>query len=405
MPTILISAGDISGETIGADFVRALSQRIPAARFVGMGGGAMAAAGVECVADQRALAIGGFGELIPSLGRIYRTWRAMLACLEREKPELVVLIDSGGFHLPFARAVKRRSRAQVLYYVAPQVWAWRPGRLRKLAARADRIAVVLPFEEAFYQGAGISVDAVGHPVLDRAVARPPEMDAREKARAALGIDPLVPVIGFYPGSRRNEIAHHLPLQFEAVDRLVADRKDLGALEIVIAVAPSIDRALVDRIAEKAAKGHRVHLVHDSVFSMDAVDVALTKPGTVTLELMLRERPMVVMARAGRVTGEIVRRGLNVSFMAMPNLIAGEEIVPECLQDRATPDRIARALAPLLGRSERVAGDAGGTKWAGPTEVALDQIDALRSARAQLGEAGATERAAAIAEEMLGTPRT
>ena len=224
--------------------------------------------------------------------------------------------------------VRRRSKARVLYYVAPQVWAWRSGRLRKLAARTDRIAVVLPFEETFYRAAGVSVDAVGHPILDRPVATRPIADARRSARHALGIDPSVPVIGFYPGSRRNEIARHLPLQFEAIERLVADRKDLVALEIVIAVAPSIDRTRIEGIAKRFVSGRKLHFVTDATLSMDAIDVALTKPGTVTLELLLRERPMVVMAKTGRLTGEIVRRGLNVSYLGLPNLIAEAEIVPE-----------------------------------------------------------------------------
>ena len=409
MPTILISAGDASGEAIGAELVRALSRRVPEARFVGLGGKGMAEAGVECVADQSALAISGFGELVPSLRGIYCAWRSMIACLDRESPELVVLIDSGGFNLPFARMVRRRSKARVLYYVAPQVWAWRSGRLRKLAARTDRIAVVLPFEETFYRAAGVSVDAVGHPILDRPVATRPVADARRSARHALGIDPGVPVIGFYPGSRRNEIARHLPLQFEAIERLVADRKDLVALEIVIAVAPSIDLTRIEGIAKRFANGRKLHFVTDAMLSMDAIDVALAKPGTVTLELLLRERPMVVMARTGRLTGAIVRRGLNVSYLALPNLIAEAEIVPECIQDRATPDRIASALAPLLGRAlgGRDEGDEefDGAEMNALSRAALDQVEAMREARTRLGESGATDRAAAIAEELLGTPRT
>jgi lipid-A-disaccharide synthase len=293
--------------------------------------------------------------------------------------------------------------------VAPQVWAWRSGRLRKLAARTDRIAVVLPFEETFYRAAGVSVDAVGHPILDRPVATRPVADARRSARHALGIDPGVPVIGFYPGSRRNEIARHLPLQFEAIERLVADRKDLVALEIVIAVAPSIDRTRIEGIAKRFASGRKLHFVTDAMLSMDAIDVALAKPGTVTLELLLRERPMVVMARTGRLTGEIVRRGLNVSYLALPNLIAEAEIVPECIQDRATPDRIASALAPLLGRAlgGRDEGDeeCDGAEMNALSRAALDQVEAMREARTRLGESGATDRAAAIAEELLGTPRT
>jgi lipid-A-disaccharide synthase len=217
------------------------------------------------------------------------------------------------------------------------------------------------------------------------------------------------VVGFYPGSRRNEIARHLPLQFEAIERLVADRKDLAALEVVIAVAPSIDRTRIERIAKRFTNGRKVHFVTEATLSMDAIDVALAKPGTVTLELLLRERPMVVMARTGRLTGEIVRRGLKVSYLALPNLIAEAEIVPECIQDRATPNRIASALEPLLGRvlggRDEGVKECDGAEMNALSRAALDQVEAMREARTRLGESGATDRAAVIAEELLGTPRT
>ena len=166
MQTILFSAGDLSGEMHAAALVRALRARLPAARFVGLGGERMRAAGVEIVVDRRELAVGGIVELLPELGRIVRAWRRMIRTLAECDPALVVLVDSGGFNLPFARQVRRRTRAPILYFIAPQVWAWRPGRLRKLAARADRIVVCLPFERDHHAAHGVAVEHPGHPIVD-----------------------------------------------------------------------------------------------------------------------------------------------------------------------------------------------------------------------------------------------
>lgn len=393
MRSVLISAGDASGDQIAADFVRALRERSPTTRFLGLTGREMEAAGVERVADQRSLAVGGFGELLPEAPRIVGAWRKMVAALRRVEPDLVVLIDSGGFNLPFAGLVRRRSRARILYFVPPQVWAWRKGRLARLARRSDRIAVVLPFEPAFYASEGVEVDFVGHPILDRSV---PLLDAgeRRRARARLGFAGDRPLVGLFPGSRRNELARHLGRQLAAVAQLRQQRPDLAELEVVIGLAASLDRRDVERQVRET--GVRAKILQGSVALLDVIDVALAKPGTITLELMLRERPMVVMGRAQALSAAILRRSLRVDWMAMPNLIAGKEIVPELLQSAARPDRIADALAPLFARH-------GGAS--GQTEEAARQVDALRRAGARLGVPGATSRVAEIAEELLGTDRT
>jgi lipid-A-disaccharide synthase len=387
--TILISAGDLSGERHAADFVRALSQRMPSARFVGMGGAAMAAAGVELHVDQRNLAVGGFLEILGSLGRLARAWRGMRRCLRETRPDLVVLVDSGGFNLPFARFVRRHSKAKILYYVAPQVWAWRPGRIRRLAADIDRIAVILPFEPAFYAKHGLSVDLVGHPAVDRFAKAGglAGLSERHRDRLALGFPAEARLLGVFPGSRRNELAQHLVVQLEAFLRL---RKEpgLGDLQALIGLASSIDPEHAKRIAAGplAAAPGAIHFVAgDDGRLLDACDVALAKPGTVTVELMLRRRPMVVIGRAHPASVAIARRSLRVEWLAMPNLIAGREIVPELLQAEATPDRIAAALAPLFDGEPRAR-----------------QIEALDQAARALGEPGAADRAAGIVEEMLGT---
>lgn len=392
MTTVLLSAGDLSGERVAADLVHQLRNRMPDARFVGMGGSAMAAAGVEIFVDQRQLAVGGLVEILRGLRGVILAWRGMQRCLRETRPDLIVLVDSGGFNLPFARRVRAICDAKILYYVPPQVWAWRTGRLRRLAARADRIAVALPFESAFYADYGIAVDYVGHPSVD---ALGPEVSSgaeaqslRDVARANLAIGREDVVLGIYPGSRRNEVERHLPVQIAAFMKLrtlLADRCDLKG---VVVVARSLDRDQVLSVAadslSKAPGALRFVMSEDGCMA-DACDVALAKPGTITAELMLRRRPMVVVGRAHPVTAMIARQSVKVKWLAMPNLIANQEIVPELLQEDATGDRIAAALAPLF-----------------EGEIRERQIEALGLAAARLGRGGAAKRTAAIVEEMLGS---
>lgn len=383
MPTLLLSAGDASGEQHLAGFVEAFRSLHPDTRFVGMGGDRMAAAGVELAVDQRELAIGGLFELASGAGRIAKAWRGMRTALRDARPDLVVLTDSSGFNLPLARAVRRRSAAPILYYVAPQVWAWRPGRIPKLARRVDRMAVILPFEEALWRRAGVPVDYVGHPLVD-AVADVRALDARA-ARAALALRADAgAIVALLPGSRRNEIAQHLPIQLAAASALRRDHPDT---HFVLALAPSLDRAAVE--ASVRASGLPIALVEGRTLEVvRAADAVLAKPGTSTLEAALLERPMVVMGRANPLTAEILRRAVRVPHYAMPNLIAGEEIVPELLQGDAKPEAIARALAGLL---------------AGPARER--QLEALRDVVARLGAGGASERAARIAAAMLAGEST
>lgn len=392
MPTLLVSAGDASGDLHAADFATTYQRRNPGTRIVGLGGSAMQAAGVELVADQRDLAVGGFLELLGSAGRLLRAWRAITGALERERPDLVVLVDSAGFNLPLARRVRRGT--PVLYYVAPQVWAWRPGRIRKIAARVDRLAVLFPFEPEVYRGSGATVDWVGHPLVD-ALPAPAGAAERDTARRALGIDPDAPVVALLPGSRRNEIAAHLDVQLETA-RLLA-RANPG-MRFLLGVAPFLaagDAAAraTDRLhatcARRVAEGLPLRLCEGGAReTIVAADVVLAKPGTVTLECALLGRPMVVMGRANALTAWILRRALRVSSLTMPNLIADEAVVPEFLQGDAVPSRLAAAVTSLLE---------------GPARET--QLARLAEVRAALGPAGAVDRACRIAEEMIASART
>jgi lipid-A-disaccharide synthase len=380
MTTVLLAVGDASGDAVAADFVGALRALRPEARFLGLGGVEMERRGVEIVAPQRDLAVGGIAELAPSLHRIARAWRRMGAALAEAQPDLAVLVDSSGFNLPFARRA-RRAGVPTLYYVAPQVWAWRRGRIRKLARRVDRVALILPFEPAVYAGAGIPVEFVGHPLVERLGGR--GGSAREAARARLGLPAAAKVVALLPGSRRSEVRHCLGLQLEAA--AIVHARDPRS-RFVLPLAPPIDRAQVEAGLRRMRLAPQLPLdVLDGGCeeALSACDVALCKPGTATLEAALLERPCVVAGRVHPLTAAIVRRLVKVDCWGMPNLIAGEPVVPEFLQERADPRAIAEAVLALFD---------------GPARAA--QLAGLARVREALGPGGAAQRAAAIAEEMI-----
>jgi len=388
--TILLSAGDLSGEAHAAALVEAVRARLPGTRFVGLGGERMRAAGVEIVVEQRALAVAGIAELVPELGRIARAWRRLGRALVETRPALVVLVDSGGFNLPFAGRVKRTTGARILYFIAPQIWAWRPGRLARLARRADRIVVGLPFERAAYPGRGVEVACHAHPAVD-AFARPRRSDPpgetpaerRRRARRALDLPLEGTLVGLFPGSRRSELARHVPLFLDAFARLAQTTPGGERLRAVVGLAPGVDAAAV---AARAGEAIRCLPTGDGAL-LDALDFALAKPGTITLEAALHGCPIVVAGRVHPLTALVARRSLQVPFVALPNLIAGEPIVPERLQEEATPERIAEALAALSDGAVRER-----------------QRAALARVVASLGPPGAIDATAALVEEMLGSDR-
>jgi len=386
MSTVLLSVGDLSGDPYAAAFVRELSSRRPGTRFVGLGGDALLAAGAELDVHQHSISVGGIFELAGSLSRIVRGWRAMNRAIARERPDLALLIDTADFNIPLARRLQRAG-VPVLYYVLPQVWAWRRGRIHKLAARADRLAVIFPFERDEYRREGVDVEFVGHPLVE-SIGGFRAAEAGAALRDELGIPKGGPVLALLPGSRRNELAYQLPLQLEVAREL---GKRLPGLHCLLALAPSVDAAAARaRVERRAADRPQVSVLEDRTWeAIAACDVALAKPGTVTLETALLGRPLVAAGRGNALSAAILRRLVDVPSWAMPNLIAGERIVPEFLQEEAEPARVAAALEELF-----------------PDGAARSrQLDGLARVRERLGPAGATGRVCNMAEEMLGPART
>lgn len=368
-PTVFVAAGEPSGDAHGAAFVRALRERVPDARFVGLGGPRMAAEGVELLADLDDLAVMGFGEVVGRLPFFLRLKRRVWQRIERPRVDLVVPIDYPGFNLRLAEQA-HRLQIPVLYYIAPQVWAWHASRARKLARFADRVAVILPFEEAFFRDAGAAATFVGHPLLE--VPRRVEPHAEWAAR--VGLAPERPVLALFPGSRRQELARHLDLFSRAAALIVRERPDV---QPVVGVAASLPRELY--------AGTPWPLVPGDDGLLSQAHAALVKSGTTTLETALAETPFVVAYRTSPLSYALARRLVRVPHIALANLVAGRRVVPEFVQDAASPEALRDALLPLLRDGvER-----------------SRMVEALREIRQTLGEAGAADRVAALAAGLLG----
>ena len=379
--TVLLSAGDASGDLHAASLVRALRQRLPGARFLGLGGVEMEKEGVELVVHQREVAVAGLLEVAGALGKITGAWRRLGRTLREVQPDLLVLVDTPDFNLPLARRAKRAG-VPVLYYIGPQVWAWRRGRVHKIARRVDRLAVIFPFEVDFYRPTGLHVDFVGHPLVDRMDAARERRD-RSADRRLLGLDPEGPVMTLLPGSRRNEIENMLPLFLETA-RCVHARDPRVAF--LLPVAPTLPPAWLEALVRDARLPSllRLELVEGRTYeAVCAGDVALAMPGTVNLEVALLGRPQVAAVRVNPLTYRIAKRLVRVPWVTLPNLIAQAQVIPEYWQHEAQPERLADALLGLLAGPERER-----------------QLDAVARIRERLGPGGAAERTAEIACEMI-----
>lgn len=368
-PTIFLSAGEPSGDMHGALLARALRARLPGVRLIGLGGDQMRAEGVELLADLHDLAVMGFAEVIRHLPFFVGLRRRVWASLDAERVDLVVPIDYPGFNLRLARHAHRRG-TRVLYYIAPQVWAWHRSRARDLARDTDAIAVVLPFEEAFLRSAGAPVRFVGHPLLDQ----PPLGESRADWLARHDLDPDRPLLALFPGSRRQELRRHLGLFAETAARAEARRP---GLQTVIAAAPGMEPG-----AYAATSYPRIHEVRALLAHASA---ALVKSGTTTLQAGIAGTPMVVAYRMAPSSYAVARRLVSVPHIALANLILDERVVPEFIQGAATPQRLCDALLPLLDRTsaERAA-----------------MRDSLARIPRRLGGPGASQRVAEMAAGLL-----
>jgi lipid-A-disaccharide synthase len=365
-PRILVSAGEPSGDLHGAEVVAALRKRWPLATIDGVGGPHMAAAGANLLFPiDRLSALGGV-EILRRIPAHLELFRWLTRDFRRGRWDLYLPIDYPGFHLRTARAA-RKAGVRVLYFIPPQLWAWRSRRAKPLAAAVDRLAVILPFEPEFFASVGLPATYVGYPLLDR-----PPAPSREEARRALGIAAGARVLALFPGSREQEVRSHWATFLAVAERLRADGR---CDEIVVASMPA---------GSYPAPGMaRLHA--DARTVLAASDACLAKSGTTTLEAALADVPMAVAYRMHPLSFALARRLVTVPWVSLVNLIAGREVVPEFLQERMTVPALAASLGALLTPAD-------------PGRRA--QLEGLAEVRARLGTPGASARVAALASELL-----
>lgn len=344
---VLISAGEASGDLYAAGLVEALLRRNPSLQFFGCAGPRMQRAGVHAVVDSASLAVLGLLEVVTHLPRIHREYRKLIRAAEKERPDVAILTDSPDFHLRLARRLKRMG-IPVIYLVAPQVWAWRKGRLPSMKQNIDQLLCIFPFEPDFFSPHGIDARYIGHP-LTRLVK---PSASREELRRHYGIPENTPLVALLPGSRKGEIERHLPFLIEAV-RLIQKAGPRPAPRFVLALPSGnlLGSNFKERISETS-----IQVLDGQTWDVLAcAELALAASGTVTIEATLLSTPMVTFYRVNNLSWLMGKFLVRVPFYSMVNLVAGRRIVPELIQNDMTPARLAdEALALLTNESAREA---------------------------------------------------
>ncbi|HEX5426226.1 MAG TPA: lipid-A-disaccharide synthase [Candidatus Acidoferrales bacterium] len=376
VPNILLSAGEASSDMYAAQLATALRKRTGANLF-GMGGKQMAEAGVELIADYHEVAVVGITEVLHKIPTVIGVQRRLAREAVRRKANLAILVDSPGTHLGVARRVKNAG-IPVGYFIGPQIWAWRPGRVRVVKRLVKRMVVIFPFEEAIYREAGVPVSFVGHPLVD--IVRPTK--TREDFAAEHGLDPQRPTVALLPGSRRGEITRNLPAILDACAQLANGKDAIEGIQFILAAAPGISATFWDAFRRPGLALKRVEGATYDV--LNAADCAIVASGTATVEAALIGTPMVVVYRVAPATAMVLRHMLKTPVIGMVNLIAGRRVAPELLQNGFTPEAVEREIRHLIGSPQA------------REEAKL----ALAEVRAKLGPGGAIDRAADIFASML-----
>ncbi len=369
----MIIAGETSGDLHGARLVKAMRDRNHSLFFCGVGGSALKAVGVRVLVDISELAVVGFTEVFAKLPTILKRLADVKKLLKVLKPDLLILIDFPEFNLNVAAAAKKIG-IPVLYYISPQVWAWRPRRVRRIGKRVDHMAVILPFEEHFYRNHHVPVTYVGHPLLDSGL---PDMNEILNAKAD-----AAPVIGLLPGSRESEIIRHIPVMVETATILSKRYRDI---KFLLSHAPAVRREQLEDIVTRCHPDADIEIVSTEVEHVfKQCDLVVAASGTVTLQAAIYGMPMVIIYKVSALSYWLGRALVRVNHIGLVNLIAGQEIVPELIQHEACADNIAAKVGEILD-------DVAGRR---------DMQRRLVKIRDVLGGSGASRRVADIALEML-----
>ncbi len=365
MPTIMIIAGEPSGDLQASRVAAELKEIAPDLEIVGMGGDLMEEVGVELTYHIRDSAVIGIGEVFTAIPAFLKKRKHLKYLIRVERPDAVVLVDFGDFNMPLARFAHGLG-IPVIYYIPPKAWAWRPNRAKKIAKTTTAVASIFPFAAEFYREAGANVEFVGHPLLDFART---DLSCAE-ARGILGLDTDCPVLGLMPGSRRREVDRILPVMLEVADQI---HQVVSGCQFVLPLASGIDSATLPEMP-------LVSVVEGSAYeAMRASDLMLIASGTATLEAACLGTPMIVVYTMSRLSWHILRALVKLELSGLPNVIAGREIVPELLQDQVTAKRITPIALELLQNPRK-------------REA---QQERLRWVYEQLGKPGAAKRTAQL----------
>ena len=438
--SIFISAGEASGEHYGALVISALKKQLEdsaqTASFFGMGGERMAAAGLDCIVRSEEMAVMGLTEVVRHLPRIWREFRRLKQSIRARRPSVAILIDFPEIHFRLAKEFHRLG-VPVVYFVSPQLWAWKKHRIKLVRKYIDRMLVIFPFEEPFYRNQGVQAEFVGHPLAEL----PPPAVTRAHFAAEYNLDPAKTWIGLLPGSRAKEIGDHLPTILQAAQKLAAHSAELGADECVpmkgtgfspyinpaktsgalapegmqfagntfpqfiIPLAPTLNlmqRADLRSLVDTHGAGLSIRLIDDARAALHHARASIVASGTATVEAALAGNPFVVVYRVSALTYAIAKRVVTVPHVAMVNLIAGKRVVPELIQSDFTAENILREIAPLLPEGP-------------PRQMMMKELAQIRGLLTRgllkkkpasgAGEAGgAIARVAAVALELLKNSR-
>ena len=369
---IMIIAGEASGDMHGARLVKAMQARHPGLGFWGIGGKALRQAGVRIRVDNSEIAVVGLSEALSKLGILFSALRTVKEDLKRIRPHLVIVIDFPDFNLRVSKMAKKLG-IPVMYYISPQIWAWRTGRVKKIKKVVDHMVVIFPFETAFYEKWDVPVTFVGHPLLDNASSG----TSGELKEDLKGKDRL---IGLLPGSRNEEIRHLLPTMVQAADML---SKRVSDVRFAIPVASSVDKGLVEAITKQGTS--RFLILSDRLQDILAeATLAVTASGTVTLEAAMAGTPMIIVYKLSGFSYWVGRRLIRVEHIGLVNLVAGKRVVPELIQDEASAENISHQVLQMLADEHAL------------LAMRRQLCDVVK----RLGHPGASERAAEVAMGLL-----